>query len=44
MESVVEFVVQLVMIVILLGSMAMFLSLAIPLLYDAYREFRRSLK
>ena len=44
MESVVEFVVQLVMIVILLGAMAMFLSLAIPLLYDAYREFRRSLK
>jgi hypothetical protein len=44
MESVVEFVVQLVMIVMLLGSMAMFLSLAIPLLYDAYREFRRSLK
>lgn len=44
MESVFMFVVQFTMIAMLLGAMAVFLSMAIPLIYDAYKEFRKVMK
>ena len=44
MESVFMFVVHFTMMVMMLGAVAVFLSLAIPLVYDAYKEFRKALK
>ena len=44
MESVFMFVVQFTLVVIMLGAMAVFLSMAVPLIYDAYKEFRKALK
>ena len=44
MESVFMFVVQFTMAVMMLGAVIVILSLAIPLIYDAYREFRKALK
>lgn len=42
--SVFMFVVQFTMIAMLLGATAVFLSLVIPLIYHAYKEFRKALK
>ena len=44
MESVFIFVAHFTMVVMMLGAVAVFLSLAIPLVYDAYREFRKAMK
>lgn len=44
MNSVFIFVVQFTIMTVLLGAAAVFLSMAVPLIYDSYREFRKVLK